>query len=81
MQCTWKNCAEEATHPQLDRNKNQWANLCEKHHNELKEAVGAEPKCMLSAWIKATGGAEVAAARIQGGKMFSGFFRRFIGSD
>jgi len=66
MICTWKECTMEAKHPQLDRNGNEWANLCDIHHDELESAIGAEPKRMLSAWVKAMGGAEKAANRMVG---------------
>lgn len=66
MECTWKGCDKEAVQPKLDRDGNQWADLCEDHHGELEKAIGAEPKRMLSAWVKAMGGAKIAAGRMNG---------------
>jgi len=65
MECTWKNCDIEATHPQLDKNGKQWANLCVDHHRRLKDcADNFDPKRFLSAWVKAQGGAKAAASRL-----------------
>ena len=66
MECTWKGCDRDAVRQQFDRDGNQWADLCEKHHDELEEAVGAGSKQMLSAWVKAMGGARIAAGRMGG---------------
>ena len=66
MICTWEECNEQATRPQLDRDGNEWANLCEKHHNMIEETLGDPKKIpqMLSYWVKAMGGAKAAAARM-----------------
>ena len=61
MKCTWKDCNNDATNPQLDKYKNEWANLCNKHHEELEEAILGEsfnPKIALKSWILASGGAK-----------------------
>jgi len=64
MQCTWKDCTEESTTPQLDKNGNEWANLCDSHHTELEEAIGSgNPKLLLSRWVRAAGGASEMAKR------------------
>lgn len=39
--CTWKFCNGEATHPLFDRDRNEWANLCDKHFQEEEEAFDA----------------------------------------
>jgi len=39
------------------------------HHDELEEAIGAEPKRMISAWIRAMGGAKVVAERVIRGEL------------
>ena len=65
--CPWKDCNQIGTHPQLDKNKEPWATLCQVHHDELASVISAEPfsaKRMLSVWIKAMGGAKAAAARM-----------------
>ena len=59
--CTWVGCTEAATHPQLDRNGTMWANLCLHHHAQLAESIVASVPKMLSAWVKAKGGAKKAA--------------------
>lgn len=70
MNCTWKECKDEATHDQVALDNQVWARLCNAHHIGLKTAIGAEPKVMLRAWILAMGGREVAAKRIMG-EMFN----------
>jgi hypothetical protein len=59
MNCTWKDCNEKAEHPQLDKNNNEWANLCEAHNEKLEKALGSpdEIKTLLGCWVKASGGA------------------------
>jgi hypothetical protein len=64
MICTWKDCKEEAQYPQIATDGDEWSNLCVKHHAELDEAIGAEPKKMLRAWVLAMGGAEKATRRV-----------------
>ena len=59
--CTWEGCAEVSTHPQLDRNGAMWADLCLHHHTELADSMVASVPKMLSAWVKAKGGAKKAA--------------------
>ena len=64
MQCTWKDCIEKATTPQLDKNGIEWANLCDAHHIELEEAIVSDnPKLLLSRWVRASGGASIMAKR------------------
>lgn len=58
--CTWIGCTEAPTHPQLDRNEAVWADLCLHHHAELADAITASIPKMLSAWVKAKGGAKKA---------------------
>jgi hypothetical protein len=44
---------------QLDRDGNQWAHLCEKHHKLLDGAVSKpDAKLLMAYWIKASGGAK-----------------------
>jgi len=64
MKCTWKDCMEEATIPQLDKGGKQWANLCNSHHVELEDAISSgNPALLLSRWIRAAGGASAMAKR------------------
>jgi len=63
MQCTWKDCKEKATNPQIAKDGEQWANLCDKHHKQLDVSISKDAKVMLSVWIKAGGGAEKMANR------------------
>ena len=58
--CTWVGCTVVATHPQLDRNGTMWANLCLHHHAELSESIATSIPKMVSAWVKAKGGAKKA---------------------
>jgi hypothetical protein len=52
--CTWKDCQEIAVHPQLDKFKREWANLCDTHHRELESRFDSmDPKKMLSGWALA----------------------------
>ena len=67
MECTWKDCTKTAEYPQIAKDGEQWANLCKEHHKKLENSIGAEPKEMLSCWIKAMGGAKMATIRTLGG--------------
>ncbi len=69
MNCTWEGCTKPATRPQLDRHKQQWANLCEEHDQELDKALSPpfDAKTALRAWIKASGGPKPLAARTMKG--------------
>ena len=63
--CTWKDCKQEAIHPQFARDGEQWANLCGLHLKFLEDAMkDHNPRILLSAWIKAQGGAKKAANRV-----------------
>lgn len=65
MTCTWTGCTDTAVHPQLGRDGAQWANLCSEHHQLLRDCQQSEdPKRILSSWVKAQGGAKVAARRL-----------------
>ena len=51
MNCTWKDCTAAASHPQLDGNGREWANLCCAHHAELEVALDSmDAKKLLRAW-------------------------------
>jgi len=57
MKCKWKDCNNKGSIPQLDKNRSQWAFLCEEHHKELEESIESmEPKAILQAWVRASGG-------------------------
>lgn len=63
--CTWKGCNGQARHRQLDRNKREWADLCDTHHKELEEALNTlTPQPLLKCWVLASGGAEKMAKGI-----------------
>ncbi len=65
MKCTWKDCEKDAKVPQYDKDKKEWANLCQKHHDEIEDCIkNFNPKKMLGCWVKAQGGAKKAANRI-----------------
>lgn len=71
MKCTWKDCTNKAEHTLKDKNDIPWANLCkehfEKHDNDIEIAIKTpnkhNMKKMLSDWVKAQGGAKMAAKR------------------
>jgi hypothetical protein len=54
-----------AEHPQVAADGEQWANLCDYHDERLRTAVDDPPR-MLSFWILAQGGKEVAVKRFVG---------------
>ncbi len=63
--CTWKACDRPAAHQERGRDGSVWAELCEKHHVELDEAVASlEPKRLMRSYILAQGGAAAAARRV-----------------
>jgi hypothetical protein len=54
MICTWKDCTDEGTESQKDKNGKEWALLCKAHAEELDEAIGSmEAKKLLRAWARA----------------------------
>lgn len=68
-QCTWKDCASEAKHPQIASDQQQWANLCDEHNSELEMGIlqtgeTRDVRSLMSAWVKAQGGAKKAAERM-----------------
>jgi hypothetical protein len=64
MNCTWVDCKKTAKVPEVASDGEVWANLCDEHHNELEEAIGClEPKKLLRAWVRASGGAKKMASR------------------
>jgi len=63
--CTWKDCQRAAEHPQIAKDGEEWANLCQDHHDVVEEAMGAlEPRMLLWAWVNAQGGAKAASGRM-----------------
>ncbi len=62
--CSWADCLDTGLVEQRDKNGTLWATLCDKHSTELDEAVKIfDPKELLRAWVKASGGAAVMARR------------------
>ena len=60
--CTWLSngepCPAQPTHPYHDKSGRVWANLCGIHSLTLDTALASpNPKLLLSAWVKASGGA------------------------
>lgn len=54
MSCTWKGCRRIGERPLIDRSGEEWAFLCLKHAEALKDALFSEdPKKVTSAWAKA----------------------------
>lgn len=71
--CTWANCNQLALHPQIARDGEQWADLCDEHNKEIDKSIddaisGGDVKAILSGWIKAQGGSKKATQRMMGGK-------------
>ena len=63
MKCTWVDCINTATKPQLNEQGNQWANLCDEHHEQIQKAIEElDVKALVSAWVKASGGAKKLAS-------------------
>ncbi len=73
--CTWLGCNKNAEYQMMDKFDKPWACLCKEHFDIHEEAVrkgiqegGTENiKKMLSAWVKAHGGAKKAAKDLLGG--------------
>lgn len=64
--CTWHGCSEAAAKTQHDRDGKPWAELCARHALELDAAVtSGKPKDLCRAWVRAQGGPEAAAKRMQ----------------
>ena len=75
--CTWVLCEAEATQPQIAKDGEEWANLCQAHHDELDSAgnLPLDARKMVRAFILAQGGHAVMAKRMDaavkaGGKLF-----------
>ena len=64
--CTWVECGQTASKAQIAKDGQQWADLCPAHDQQLVEAIASGPKELLSAWVKAQGGAAKAAGRMTG---------------
>lgn len=68
MQCSWASkdvqCQHEGVVPQKGRDGSQWAELCEEHDRQLTAAIDSgDAKKLMSAYIKARGGAKKCAER------------------
>jgi hypothetical protein len=64
MQCTWKDCDNEASETRVSDSGETWASLCYIHNAKLDAAIrGGEPKNLIGCYIKAQGGAEKVVAR------------------
>lgn len=64
-QCTWIGCQDKATFVEIGKDFRTWAKLCAAHHNQLEKSIATcRAPAMLSAWIKAQGGAKKAAERM-----------------
>jgi len=81
MICTWKDCNKKGKFSQLDKNGNEWANLCEEHNRELDESIGLDFKKMLSSWIKASGGAKKMTEKNQSAVKAGANLMKFLSSN
>jgi hypothetical protein len=70
MKCTWEGCDSENAEDIISNDGEVWCRLCRKHEKELVKSY--TDKSLLSSWIKAQGGAEKAAGRMDG-KMHASF--------
>jgi len=62
--CTWVNCKKSAMRPQIAKDGEVWATLCELHHFKINNFDKSNVKEMLSFWVKAQGGAKKASQRV-----------------
>ena len=63
--CTWVECQNVASVPQIAKDGEQWANLCAAHDAEINAGLEAlDAKKLLSCWVKAMGGAKAATRRM-----------------
>lgn len=54
MKCTWKDCPNEATEPQIGKDGSQWADLCKAHEKELMDAIkSGNARMVLRSWARA----------------------------
>jgi hypothetical protein len=64
--CTWEGCDKLATKPQIAKDGEQWANLCDEHAAKVDAAaMDTRPGAILSTWIRAQGGPKAAARRFR----------------
>ena len=59
--CTWEGCDMPAVKQRRDRHNRVWANLCHGHDAELAAALQRRSAHVVTAWIRAQGGAVKAA--------------------
>jgi hypothetical protein len=65
--CTWSGCKQEAIREQLDKQGGVWAHLCAQHDHSLDVALkGGDARKIMTAWVRAQGGAAAAARRVRG---------------
>ena len=65
MKCTWVDCFNEASEPQLSLDGKEWSNLCADHATTLEDSIGNfSPGKLVSNWIKAHGGATALAKKL-----------------
>ena len=73
--CTWGDCLAQGINPQFSKDGEEWACLCDEHHEKLEgvlesaRRVGSDAVLptwanILDVWAKAQGGAAEAARRI-----------------
>ena len=61
--CTWIDCNNVATVPQISQDGSRWANLCAEHAKEIDDNL-LNPKGTLRCWVRAQGGASVLAKKM-----------------
>jgi hypothetical protein len=63
--CTWVGCRLGARNPQIAKDGEVWANLCDSHDAALSKTIKEfNVKAVLRDWVRAGGGAKKMAARM-----------------
>lgn len=63
-QCTWIDCREQASVPQIGKDGSQWANLCPAHAKEVDDNL-LDVKGILRCWVRAQGGASAMVGKMR----------------
>jgi hypothetical protein len=62
--CTWIDCTNEATTPQISKDGSQWANLCPGHAKEIDDNL-LDAKGILRCWVRAQGGSKAIVGKMR----------------
>lgn len=54
--CTWWQCENDATEPQVNPDGSMWANLCKEHSTVMDDAINTGDSFKIfAAWVKSQG--------------------------